>query len=201
MLLRGGAHAILCPKVTLHLVYDSLSGEPLGALYLDMFPREGKYNHFAMFPLISGKQLPSGYYQRPTMALICNFPTPGKDKPSLLSHDNVETLFHEFGHALHGILTRTKYSRFAGTSVPRDFVEAPSQMLENWIWDKTVLDAFAADYQDSSKKIPQSVLDKLQEAKKATIARHYRRQLSYGLVDLGLHTLSVDEAKAVDPVK
>ena len=188
-------------KVTLHLVYDSLSGEPLGALYLDMFPREGKYNHFAMFPLISGKQLPNGHYQRPTVALICNFPTPGKDKPSLLSHDNVETLFHEFGHALHGILTRTKYSRFAGTSVPRDFVEAPSQMLENWIWDKTVLDAFAADYQDSSKKIPQSVLDKLQEAKKATIARHYRRQLSYGLVDLGLHTLSVDEAKAVDPVK
>ena len=187
-------------KVTLHLVYDSLSGEPLGALYLDMFPREGKYNHFAMFPLISGKQLPSGHYQRPTVALICNFPTPGKDKPSLLSHDNVETLFHEFGHALHGILTRTKFSRFAGTSVPRDFVEAPSQMLENWIWDKTVLDAFAADYRDSSKKIPQSVLDKLQEAKKATIARHYRRQLSYGLVDLGLHTLSVDEANAVDPV-
>lgn len=187
-------------KVTLHLVYDSLSGEPLGALYLDMFPREGKFNHFAMFPLISGKRLPSGHYQRPTVALICNFPTPGKDKPSLLSHDNVETLFHEFGHALHGILTRTKFSRFAGTSVPRDFVEAPSQMLENWIWDKTVLDAFAADYRDPSVKIPQSVLDKLQEAKKATIARHYRRQLSYGLVDLGLHTLSADEANAVDPV-
>ena len=187
-------------KVTLHLVYDSLSGEPLGALYLDMFPREGKFNHFAMFPLISGKRLTSGHYQRPTVALICNFPTPGKDKPSLLSHDNVETLFHEFGHALHGILTRTKFSRFAGTSVPRDFVEAPSQMLENWIWDKTVLDAFAADYRDPSVKIPQSVLDKLQEAKKATIARHYRRQLSYGLVDLGLHTLSADEANAVDPV-
>ena len=84
--------------------------------------------------------------------------------------------------------------------MPRDFVEAPSQMLENWIWDKTVLDAFAADYRDPSKKIPQAVLDKLQEAKKATIARHYRRQLSYGLVDLGLHTLSVDEANAVDPV-
>ena len=188
-------------QVTLHYVYDSFSGEPLGALYLDMFPREGKFNHFAMFPLISGKRLSSGHYQRPTVALICNFPPPGKDKPSLLSHDNVETLFHEFGHALHGILTRTKFSRFAGTSVPRDFVEAPSQMLENWIWDKSVLDSFAADYRDPSKKIPQSILDKLQEAKKATIARHYRRQLSYGLVDLGLHTLSVDEANAVDPVE
>ena len=188
-------------QVTLHLVYDSLSGEPLGAMYLDMFPRDGKFNHFAMFPLISGKKLSNGKYQRPTVALICNFPNPGKDKTSLLSHDNVETLFHEFGHALHGILTRTKFTRFAGTSVPRDFVEAPSQMLENWIWDKSVLDSFAADYRDSSKKIPQAVLDKLQEAKKGTIARHYRRQLSYGLVDLGLHSLNTEEAKTVDPVE
>ena len=188
-------------QVTLHLVYDSLSGEPLGAMYLDMFPRDGKFNHFAMFPLISGKKLSNGKYQRPTVALICNFPNPGKDKISLLSHDNVETLFHEFGHALHGILTRTKFTRFAGTSVPRDFVEAPSQMLENWIWDKSVLDSFAADYRDSSRKIPQTVLDKLQEAKKGTIARHYRRQLSYGLVDLGLHSLNTEEAKTVDPVE
>ena len=188
-------------QVTLHLVYDSLSGEPLGAMYLDMFPRDGKFNHFAMFPLISGKKLSNGKYQRPTVALICNFPNPGKDKISLLSHDNVETLFHEFAHALHGILTRTKFTRFAGTSVPRDFVEAPSQMLENWIWDKSVLDSFAADYRDSSKKIPQTVLDKLQEAKKGTIARHYRRQLSYGLVDLGLHSLNAEEAKTVDPVE
>ena len=98
-------------------------------------------------------------------------------------------------------MTRTKFTRFAGTSVPRDFVEAPSQMLENWIWDKSVLDSFAADYRDSSKKIPQTVLDKLQEAKKGTIARHYRRQLSYGLVDLGLHSLNAEEAKTVDPVE
>ncbi len=187
-------------EVTLHLVYDAATGNPLGALYLDMFPREGKYNHFAMFPLISGKRLPDGTYQRPTVALICNFPTPGKDKPSLLSHDNVETLFHEFGHALHGILTQTRYTRFAGTSVPRDFVEAPSQMLENWIWDKTVLDSFAADYRDSSKKIPEAVLAKLKEAKKATIARHYRGQLSYGLVDLSLHSLTVEQARIVEPV-
>ena len=187
-------------QVTLHLVYDAATGYPLGALYLDMFPREGKYNHFAMFPLISGKRLPDGAYQRPTVALICNFPTPGKEKPSLLSHDNVETLFHEFGHALHGILTQTKYTRFAGTSVPRDFVEAPSQMLENWIWDKTVLDSFAADYRDSSKKIPEAAIAKLKEAKKATIARHYRGQLSYGLVDLTLHSLTVEEARIVKPV-
>jgi thimet oligopeptidase len=172
----------------LYAVSDSKSGEPLGLFYLDMFPREGKYNHFAQFGIIEGKLLPDGKYQRPTVALICNFPSPGKDKPSLLSHQEVETLFHEFGHAMHSIVTRAKYSRFSGTSVPRDFVEAPSQMLENWVWDKKVLDSFAADYRDPSKKIPAEILSKLKEAKLATEGTRYRRQLSFGLMDLTLHT-------------
>jgi thimet oligopeptidase len=172
----------------LYAVSDAHSGEPLGLFYLDMFPREGKYNHFAQFGLISGKLLPDGKYQRPTVALICNFPSPSKDKPSLLSHSDVETLFHEFGHAMHSILTRAKYSRFSGTSVPRDFVEAPSQMLENWVWDKKVLDSFAADYRDPSKKIPNEILSKLKQARLATEGTRYRRQLSFGLTDLALHT-------------
>ncbi|HMP81170.1 MAG TPA: M3 family metallopeptidase [Verrucomicrobiota bacterium] len=172
----------------LYAVADSQTGEPLGLFYLDMFPREGKYNHFAQFGLIDGKRLPNGKYQRPTVALICNFPAPTKDKPSLLSHDDVETLFHEFGHAMHSILTRASYTRFSGTSVPRDFVEAPSQMLENWVWDKTVLDSFAADYRDPSKKIPQETLAKLKESRLATEGLRYRRQLSFGLLDLTLHT-------------
>jgi thimet oligopeptidase len=100
----------------------------------------------------------------------------------------VETLVQEFGHAMHSILTRAQYARFSGTSVPRDFVEAPSQMLENWVWDKTVLDTFAADYRDPSKKIPAEVLAKLKEARLATEATFYRRQLSFGLMDLALHT-------------
>src|ERR1051325_3193131 len=129
----------------LYLVTDAVSGEPLGMFYLDMFPREGKFNHFAEFEIIGCKLLPDGKYQRPTVALLCNFPPPSGDKPSLLTHANVETLFHEFGHALHTIVTRAKYGRFAGTNVPRDFVEAPSQMLQNWVWDKKVLDTFAAD--------------------------------------------------------
>jgi len=173
--------------LTLHLVSDSKTGEPLGLLYLDMFPREGKYNHFAQFGIIEGKLLPNGKYQRPTAALICNFPPPQKDKPALLSHREVETLFHEFGHALHTVLTRAKYVRFSGTSVPRDFVEAPSQMLENWVWDKKVLDSFAADYRNPNEKIPQQILDKLKEAKLATTGTFYKRQLSMGLLDLGLH--------------
>jgi thimet oligopeptidase len=172
----------------LYGVRDAKTGEPLGLFYLDMFPREGKYNHFAQFGIIEGKQLDNGMYQRPTVALICNFPSPSPDKPSLMSHRDVETIFHEFGHAMHSILTRAHYSRFAGTSVPRDFVEAPSQMLENWVWDKKVLDSFAADYRDPSKKIPASILDKLKEARLATEGTFYRRQLSFGLVDLTLHT-------------
>ncbi len=169
-------------------VADAQTGEPLGLFYLDMFPREGKYNHFAQFDIIEGKLLDDGQYQRPTVALICNFPAPAPGKPSLLEHEDVTTLFHEFGHAMHSILTRAKYSRFSGTSVPRDFVEAPSQMLENWTWDKRVLDSFAADYRDPSKKIPAEILDKLKEAKLAIEGTYYRRQLSFGIVDLALHT-------------
>jgi thimet oligopeptidase len=174
--------------LTLHLVSDSKTGEPLGLIYLDMFPRDGKYNHFAQFGIIGGKRLPEGPYQRPTVALICNFPTAQDDKPPLLAHGEVETLFHEFGHALHSVLTRAESSRFSGTSVPRDFVEAPSQMLEAWIWDKGVLDGFAEDYRDPKKKIPQEILDKMLEAKLATVGTAYRRQLSFGLLDLALHS-------------
>jgi thimet oligopeptidase len=172
----------------LYAVSDAQTGEPLGLFYLDMFPRKGKYNHFAQFRIIEGKLLPGGKYQRPTVALICNFPLPAKDKPSLLSHSDVETLFHEFGHAMHSMMTRAKYGRFSCTSVPRDFVEAPSQMLENWVWDKKVLDSFAGDYRDPSKKIPAEILAKLKEAKLATEGTRYRRQISFALMDMTLHT-------------
>lgn len=171
----------------LYYVSDSKTNAPLGLFYLDMFPREGKYNHFAQFGLIDGKRLPNGTYQRPTVALCCNFPPPQKDKPSLLSHSDVETLFHEFGHAMHSILTQSKYASFSGTSVPRDFVEAPSQMLEYWVWDKTVLDTFAADYRNPKKKLPADVLKKMKAAKLALTGMTYRRQLSFGITDLVLH--------------
>src|SRR4051812_34990354 len=171
----------------LYMVTDAASGQPLGMFYLDMFPRDGKFNHFAQFGIIPGKQLPNGKYQRPTVALICNFPPPAKDKPSLLSHTDVETLFHEFGHALHSIVTNAKYVRFSGTSVPADFVEAPSQMLQNWVWNKKVLDTFAADYRDPSKKIPAELIEKMKEAKLATVGVFYRRQFTFGDIDLTLH--------------
>ena len=171
----------------LYVVTDSATGEPLGMFYLDMFPREGKFNHFAQFDIISGKLLPDGKYQRPTVALLCNFPPATADKPSLLTHSDVETLFHEFGHALHSIVTRAKYGRFAGTHVPGDFVEAPSQMLQNWVWDKKVLDTFAADYRDPSKKIPAEIIKKMNDAKLANAGVFYRRQFAFASLDLALH--------------
>jgi thimet oligopeptidase len=160
---------------------------------MDMFPRPGKFNHFANFSLIDGKRLENGRYQRPTTSLLCNFPTPSGDHPSLLTHQHVTTIFHEFGHAMHAILTQAKYVRFSGTNVPQDFVEAPSQMLEYFSWDKKVLDGFAADYRDSTKKIPEEVLSKLKAADLATKAFYYRRQLGLAMVDLRLHSGLTDD--------
>jgi len=175
-------------------VSDAASGEPLGLFYLDMFPRDGKYNHFAEFEIIGGKLLPDGKYQRPTVTLLCNFPPATAEKPSLLSHSEVETLFHEFGHVLHTITTHAKYGRFAGTHVPTDFVEAPSQMLQNWVWDKNVLDSFAADYRDPSKKIPAETIQKMKDAKLATAGVFYRRQFAFASLDLALHAPHAENA-------
>jgi Zn-dependent oligopeptidase len=171
----------------LYAVTDAATGEPLGMFYLDMFPREGKFNHFAEFEIVGGKALADGKYQRPTVALLCNFPPANAGGQSLLTHTDVETLFHEFGHALHTIVTRAKFARFAGTNVPGDFVEAPSQMLQNWVWDKKVLDTFAADYRDPAKKIPAETIAKLKEAKLATVGTYYRRQFAFASLDLALH--------------
>ncbi len=173
----------------LFVTLDAQTGEPMGLFYLDMFPRDGKYGHFAEFDLIGGKLLPDSKYQRPVVSLVCNFPPPGAEgKPSLLSHTEVETLFHEFGHALHAQLTRAKFARFAGTNVPGDFVEAPSQMLESWAWDKAVLDSFAADYRDPSKKFPADTLEKMKAARLATVGVYWRRQFAFAALDLALHT-------------
>jgi thimet oligopeptidase len=181
-------------------VSDSKTGEPLGLFYLDLYPRDGKYNHFACFGIIEGKRLPEGQYQRPTVAMVCNFPPPQPGKPSLMAHEEVVTLFHEFGHVMHSMLTRSRFVRFSGSNVERDFVEAPSQMLENWAWDKNVLDTFAADYRDPKKKIPGEILSQLKAAELATKGCWYRRQISFGLLDLALHT-QIHEGSGVDPIE
>lgn len=187
--------------VQLYVVQDSTGGEVLGAFYLDMFPREGKFNHFACFQQKLGGVLADGRYDLPIEALLCNFPAPSADKPSLLKHDDVVTLFHEFGHVMHGILSRSRFVALTGFAVPQDFIEAPSQMLENWVWDKAVLDTFAADYRDPSKKIPAETIAALEAARQATEGYATRRQLAFGLIDLNLHARPTAETKDVDVVK
>jgi Zn-dependent oligopeptidase len=180
----------------LYAIVDAATSQPLGLLYMDLFPRPGKYNHFATFSGIDGKLLSNGKYQRPTAELVCNFPPPSANAPSLLDHQEVTTIFHEFGHAMHAILTTVDYASFSGMSVPQDFVEAPSQMLEYFTWDKKVLDSFAADYRDPTKKIPSEILAKLKEADLATKASWYRRQLSFAIMDLKLHMPLTADQKA-----
>ena len=186
---------VWAPGVQLFSVSDSTTGAPIGLFYLDMFPREGKYNHFACFPVFQGSRRADGTQECPIASLVCNFPPPSADKPSLLKHSDVDTLFHEFGHVMHLVLSRSKFPRHVGFNVPQDFVEAPSQMLENWPWDKAVLDTFAADYRDPTKKVPAELIDALKRARVATSAVYYRRQLSLGLLDLALHTQTDPEAK------
>ncbi len=186
------------PSVRLFAVTDRESGKVMGAFYLDLFPREGKYTHFAEMSLFQGYVRSDGRYQRPVVALVCNFPPATADKPSLLTHDHVETFFHEFGHGMHAILTDATYGSFSGTSVPRDFVEAPSQMLENWVWDKDVLDYFAADYRDPKKKLPKDTLVRMIKARDADKVRWARSQVAYAMLDMALHGLT-EKAPIPDP--
>jgi thimet oligopeptidase len=140
-----------------------------------------------MWPLQPRKVLEDGTVQKPIAALVCNFSKPTEDKPSLLSHDEVETFFHEFGHCLHGILTETEYGEFSGTSVPRDFVEAPSQMFENWVWDSKVLETFARHYQ-TDEPFPEDLLAGMLKARYLGSGLKAEHQFYYGLVDFAYHT-------------
>lgn len=191
---------VWAPGVQLYVVQDSATGVPMGAFYLDMFPREGKFNHFACFPQKSGGVFADGRYDLPVAALLCNFPAPSADKPSLLKQGDVVTLFHEFGHVMHGMLSRSRFVAQTGFAVPQDFVEAPSQMLENWVWDKAVLDTFAADYRDSTRKIPAATIAALVAARQATEGYGTRRQLSLGLIDLAFHAVPASDAEKMDVV-
>ena len=171
--------------VLMYEVYDGATKELIGRFYLDMFPRANKYGHAAAFSVTMGKLTEKGY-QKPTTALVCNFPKPTKFQPSLLTHDNVETYFHEFGHLVHGVLTQAPLMSYAGTSVARDFVEAPSQMLENWIWQKESLSLFAKHY-ETGAVIPDELLDKMIAAKNVNSGTKALQQVYYGVLDFTLH--------------
>ncbi|MCB0412965.1 MAG: Zn-dependent oligopeptidase [Bdellovibrionales bacterium] len=185
--------------IQLFLVEDTQTKKPLGLFYLDLYPRKGKYGHFAQFTIIKGGRDLDGVDQRPTVALVCNFSKPTSSTPSLLSHSDLETLFHEFGHAMHSILSTANRPSLSGTSVPWDFVEAPSQMLENWTWDKNVLDTFARHYKDKSKKFPADLLERMEQVRKANTGQSYMFQLAIAEIDMKLHSLR--KGQKVDALK
>ena len=120
----------------------------------------------------------------------CNFPPPSQDTPSLLYLEDVITLFHEFGHILHFIFSKADYPSNSGTNVPDDFVEAPSQLLENWVYQKQILDRFAKHYKDTSKTIPLNVISNLSKLQNLTVSTSYRSQISYALIDIILHSIT-----------
>lgn len=175
------------PDVTLYRVEDAATGELAGHFYMDLFPREGKYKHAAAFNLIPGRRLADGSYQRPVAAMVANFDKPAEGRPSLLRHDDVKTFFHEFGHIVHQVLTKAKYQRFSGTGVARDFVEAPSQMLENWVWRPEVLERLSGHYQDRGRKLPADLLERMVAAKNVNAGLKYLRQAFFASLDLSYH--------------
>ena len=128
--------------------------ELLGYFYLDLWPRPNKFTHAACWPLQPACAVEGGGRRPAVTALVCNFPKPGPDgAPSLLEHNEVVTFFHEFGHGVHNLCSRTQLARFAGTATERDFVEAPSQMLENWCWERDAL-ARLSRHVDTGAPIP-----------------------------------------------
>ncbi len=172
--------------VRFYAIDDASSGEELARFYLDLFPREGKYGHAAEFPLIPSRRKEDGSYQNPVCAMVANFTKPTKKAPSLLQHGEVETLFHEFGHVLHQNLGRTELARFSGTNVERDFVEAPSQIMQHWVWKADVLKRFARHYKTGAP-IPDELVDQLVAARRLNKGIFQLRQMMYGWWDQQLH--------------
>jgi thimet oligopeptidase len=160
----------------------------VGYFYTDFLPRPLKYGHAAAFSLISGRSKDDGAYSKPVSAIVANMNPPSKDIPSLLNHREVVTLFHEFGHIMHQTLTKAPYASLSGSSVARDFVEAPSQMLENWVWSPEVLTLLSGHYLDSKKKLPPEMLKKLIDARDFNQGYFYSRQLYFALMDMTYHT-------------
>ncbi|MDP4274407.1 MAG: M3 family metallopeptidase [Bacteroidota bacterium] len=171
------------PEVKMFEVHQS--SKLIGYLYLDLFPRPNKYGHAACFPMISGHLTAKGY-QLPVASLVCNFPRPTADKPSLIPHSDVETFFHEFGHLMHHILTRAELSSQAGTSVANDFVEVPSQFFENWAWNYESLKLFAKHYK-TGEMLPKDLFNKMLAAKNVNSGIGTLQQIFYGTLDFTLH--------------
>jgi thimet oligopeptidase len=184
---RGEGRRLWHEDVKLYEVWDNASGDLLGEFYLDLHPRANKYGHAAQWGLAQHKVWTNGHVTRPLAALVCNFSAPTADAPALMTHDEVETFFHEFGHCLHTILSEARYWQQSGTNVERDFVEAPSQMFENWVWDADVLATFTRHYK-TGQKFPSDLLASMIRARNLGSGMLAEHQFYYGLVDMAYHT-------------
>lgn len=166
-------------------------GDFVAVFYADFHPRSGKRNG-AWMTSYKSQQILNGINDRPHISIVCNFTKPTDSQPSLLTFNEVTTLFHEFGHALHGILADTTYNSLSGTSVSWDFVELPSQVLENWCYEKEALELFAKHY-ETGEMIPMEYVEKIKESASFHEGMQTLRQLSFGLLDMSWHAKESSE--------
>ncbi|KAJ2157248.1 metalloendopeptidase [Coemansia sp. RSA 552] len=175
------------PDVELFEVWEAEDDSVfVGHFYLDLYPRESKYSHAAVCPLRPGYEHADGTREYPVAAMMANFPKPTSTTPALMSHEDVKVMMHELGHVFHEICSRTKWSRFHGTCVEGDFVEAPSQMLENWAWEESVLGGFAVHHK-TGEAIPKELVKSMVAAKNEGAGMFHLRQVFLGTYDLEIH--------------
>ena len=184
------------PDVKVYEVKDA-NGEHLALFYADFFPRASKRGG-AWMTGFRDQSIVNGVEERPFINIVCNFTKPTADAPSLITHDELTTFLHEFGHALHGIFAKGRYSSLTGTSVSRDFVELPSQIMENWAYEPEYLNSFAKHYQ-TGEPIPAELIEKIVAAKNYLAAYAQVRQLHFGYLDMAWHSLK--EVPAVSTVE
>ena len=173
----------------------NIKGDFISVFYADFHPRKGKRNG-AWMTSYKSQQIKDGINERPQVSIVCNFTKPTKTTPSLLTFNEVTTLFHEFGHALHGMLANTNYSSLSGTSVSWDFVELPSQILENWCYEKEALKLFAKHYK-TGEVLPMKYIEKIKESASFHEGMQTLRQLSFGLLDMKWHGTNPEEIKTI----
>ncbi|MDG2437150.1 MAG: M3 family metallopeptidase [Polaribacter sp.] len=171
------------------------NGNFVAVFYADFHPRKGKRNG-AWMTSYKSQQIKNGINERPQISIVCNFTKPTETKPSLLTFNEVTTLFHEFGHALHGMLANTTYNSLSGTSVSWDFVELPSQILENWCFEKEALELFAKHF-ETGEVIPMKYVAKIKESASFHEGMQTLRQLSFGLLDMQWHGQNPSEITSV----
>ena len=175
------------PDVKAYEVFDA-DGSFLAVLYMDFFPRASKRGG-AWMTEFRQQGVENGVETRPLISVVYNFTKPTDSLPSLLTFDEVTTMLHEFGHALHGIFAAGTYPSLTGTAVYRDFVELPSQIMENWAYEKEFLDLFAVDYR-TGEKMPAELIRRILDAKNYLAAYSHIRQVAYGLCDMAWHSIS-----------